>query len=151
MFCWVPVLGKGVMESNMTITVQHRPHLRRSILEPSVHAWGKAASDVVVLGCKAGNRYFQAPVSGTGCAEATVARLESCSALTRRGGWVWEGRACRRFTPLERLLSCQRFPRGTSCCSCGSLRLWPTYSELPGNRELTPGCHASRAQPLSPA
>ena len=83
----------------MTVTVQHRPHLRRSILEPSVRAWGAAASNVVVLGCKAGNRHFQAPLSGTGCAEATVARLESCSALTRRGGWVLGGEGMQAFYP----------------------------------------------------
>lgn len=148
MFCWVPVLGKGVMGSGTTVMVQHRPHLRRSVLEPSAHLRGAAASDVVVLGCKAGVWHFQSPAPGTGCAEATAARDSSSPAAPLPGeeAGFWEGRVCRRFTP-HGLLSCQHFPRGTSCCSCGSLRLRPTYSELPRNRELTPGCHASRAQP----
>lgn len=79
------------MESDVTIVVWHRPHLRRSILEPSMRSRGAAASDVVVLGCKVGDGHFQAPASGTGCAEATAARHGSsprqCPYLARRLGF----------------------------------------------------------------
>lgn len=84
LFFWVHVLEKGVMDPNTTIMIQHRPHLRRSVGDPSVLT-GSSSWQGAGAGCKEGDGHFQALAPRHGRSPAVPL--------------LCAGMACRRLTP----------------------------------------------------